>query len=81
MKFLSGQEYDGTSVMSVKLNGEQLYISQKHLHALYIYCATYNLNSAITDTCSIAITRNYMAIILNRFLKILASLPVTSTKG
>lgn len=44
-----GQGYDGASVMSGKHGGVQTLIRQKQPNALYVHCATHNLNLAIND--------------------------------
>jgi hypothetical protein len=54
--------------MCVKLNGVQMYVKWKHPLAVYVHCNTHSLNLAISEACSVASIRNFMAIVVNRFL-------------
>ncbi|KAL4148064.1 hypothetical protein QTP88_002368 [Uroleucon formosanum] len=52
-----GQGYDGTGVMSGAYGGVQALIRQVQPNALYVHCASHNLNLAINDAakCSIEV--------------------------
>jgi hypothetical protein len=54
--------------MSGKLNGVQVYVRQKHPHAVYVHCGARSLNLAMSEACSIALTRNCMTPVVNRFI-------------
>jgi hypothetical protein len=63
-----------------KLNDVHVYVRQKHPLAVYVHCAVLSLNLAISEAFPIDPIRNCMTIIVNRFLKISASLPVSRRK-
>jgi hypothetical protein len=80
MKFLRRQGYDDASEMNGKLISVHVYIGQKHPLAVYVHCGARSLNLAIIKACSVALVRNCMAIVSSRFVKVLVSLPVTTSR-
>jgi hypothetical protein len=42
MNFVQSQGYHGTLVMNETLNGASIYISQKHLLAVYVHCSVHS---------------------------------------
>jgi hypothetical protein len=76
---LRGHMYNGASALSGKLNGVQVYVTQKHPIAVYFHWCASSLNLAMSKACSTAPIRNCMAIVVNRFLKIISSLSTTKS--
>ena len=60
---MRGQGYDGATAMSGRLNGAQAYIKEIIPTALYVYCAAYSLNLAVSNSCSLSPVRNCMGTI------------------
>jgi hypothetical protein len=59
-----GQGYDGASVMSGLYNGVQKHISDKEPRAVYVHCASHNLNLVINDAVGgISELRNFFDIV------------------
>jgi hypothetical protein len=55
---LCGQGYDGAGAMSGIYNGAQSYIQNLYPKALYVHCASHNLNLAISNACDVQAIRN-----------------------
>ncbi|KAF2890159.1 hypothetical protein ILUMI_16014 [Ignelater luminosus] len=58
--FMVGQGYDGSSSISGAFHGVQAYIRAKYSSAIYVHCASYSLNLAISDACTVPQVRNSM---------------------
>lgn len=49
---LVGQTYDGTSVMSVELNGVQAKVQEQYPCASFVHCCAHVLNLVLSQACS-----------------------------
>ena len=60
---MRGKGYDGATAMSGRLNGAQAYIREIIPTALYVHCAAYSLNLAVSNSCDLWPIRNCMGTI------------------
>lgn len=60
---LCGQGYDGAGAMSGVYNGAQSHIQSKYPKALYVHCASHNLNLAISNASEIQAIRNCFGVV------------------
>ena len=60
---MRGQGYDGATAMSGRLNGAQAYFRKIIPTALYVHCAVYSLNLAVSNSYDLSPVRNCMGTI------------------
>jgi hypothetical protein len=58
-EYLIGQGYDGASSMSGKYKGVQATARANYPIAIYVHCAAYTLNLAVTKASNIQPIRNF----------------------
>ena len=60
---LRGQAYDGAGNMAGSVNGTSAIISSRYPLALYLHCASHNLNLAVVKSIQLTAVRNMMGIV------------------
>lgn len=58
-----GQGYDGASNMAVHVKGTQKIVSENFPKAIYVHCAAYSLNLAVSAACDMRSIRNCLSIV------------------
>ena len=58
-----GQGYDGAANMSGKFKGVQTVIRNLYPRAIFVHCAAYSLNLAVSSACEVQSVRNCMGIV------------------
>lgn len=62
-RYICGQGYDGAAAMSGNSKGVQTLISDKFPAAIYVYCASHNLNLCLSSASEVTEIRNCLGII------------------